>query len=871
MSRRRKEQDFRDEIASHLQHEADRVAAQDGASPAEAAARAHRAFGNITAAEERFYESRRWLWLDQLRADLGYALRSLRSRPGFALIALLTLGLGIGINTAVFTLFYSVIGRPLPVRDPGQIYNIYQDFSGNYQRQVNGMRSLVAWPEYQDYVRGNRAFTGLAAYGDIDLSYAGSRDGTVRGQLVSCNYFPLLGTAILPGGRSFAPDECAGPGDGPVAVISHRLWQEAFGGDSSALGVTIEVNRTSLTVIGIAEPGFAGIELQPAEVWIPMTQQPVIDHARAGLLDQDVSWLFMVGRLVPPATLAQARRELSVVARAADVRHPGRTTGVVLAPGALLNFPEARRDGGLLAGAIGMLGLLVMVMVCANLMNLLLARGLARRREIAIRLALGASRARVLTQLLTESLLLGLTGGAIGLLLAGTMPWLVRRMLPPGLIQVDLAVGLPVLSFTLLLTVGTAAVFGLIPAMQSTRLDLASAVKGGASLLGGRLRPTRLRSLAVGVQVTGSAFLLLLASLLLRGAQRQASTDPGFQADGVVAFALNFGQLGYDSTRARGTMAQIVDRVAALPGVSAVALTQDLPLLSEHGEGIRRIDGRELDAPLSLAVVSPSYFDVLGTRLIRGRAFTSAEAARTVDRPAVISESMARRFWPDQDPLGHQFEVEAGSYRITGVAQDAHTVTLAELPSAFAYLAAPVGDPRGLQIVARAGDLAAIELAVPALARTLDPALVVKAERLSRRLSLARKPAQISSLATSTLGGLALLLALMGIYGVVGYAVTQRRQELAVRLALGARPGQVIALMMRRGLPAAAGGLAVGTVLALAATQVLRTVFADLRRIDPAAFGGMMALLIGAITLATWLPARRASAVQPASTLRVEE
>lgn len=867
----RSDEDFRDEIEAHLQLEADRVAAAEGLSPDAAAAKAHRNFGNVTRAQEQFYESNRWLWLDRLRQDLGYGLRGLRARPGFALTALLTIGLGIGVNTAVFTLFYSLIARPLPVTDPGRLYNIYQQFSGNFGRRVDGMASLLALPEYRQYLAEAHSFSGLAAYGELGLAFEGARDGTAKGQLVSCNYFSVLGTSISLG-RGFASDECGTVGGAPVAIISNRTWRDIFAGDSSVIGKPIELNHANLTIIGVAQPGFGGVGLETADVWIPIQQQPLVDRQRDSLLESETSWLYVIGRLAPSATVAQAQREVDAVARNLDGSHPGRTTRVILERGALFNAPEIQREGGIVGGAIGGLALLVLVVICANLMNLLLARGIARQREIAIRLALGGSRRQLVAQLVTESLILAVSGGAAGLMLAvGLPPVLIRSLdLPP--VQLDLSLDPMIFGFALVLSTLSALAFGLLPALHATRMSLATAIKGAATSAVERQRPGRLRTIVVGIQIAGSTCLVIISAILLRSALRQAALDPGYDPSGVMSISLNLPQLGYDANRSRALYDDLKARLSATPGIESVALAEMLPLLSRHGEPAKPLDGEERSMQSDWNVVSAGFLPLMKIRLVSGRIFTDEEIPVDGERPALLSQRLAAAMWPGQEPLGRLFEANKVKYRVTGIAADIYHVSLTERPGLFGYLPVLPWDPRGMLFVIKTrGDAASIVNQVTQVAHQLDPAIVVRSQALTERMELARLPARISSMVSSALGGLALLLAMVGVYGVVSYGVNQRKQEIAVRLALGARANQVVRRMMRIGLPAASVGLAAGFLLAVGVSQILRSLMADIPIFDVLPFVLASAGLGLIVTLATWLPARAASRVQPASALRVED
>ncbi|MBK8006088.1 MAG: ABC transporter permease [Gemmatimonadetes bacterium] len=696
----RSDDDFRDEIEAHLELEADRLAAEQGLSREEARARATRAFGNVTRARERFHEAQHWRWLEQVRQDLAFGLRSLKARPGFTLTALLTIGLGVGVNTAVFTLFYALIARPLPVTEPNRLYNIYQEFSGDYGRRVDGMTSLLALPEYREYQATARSFSGLAAYGELGLAFERARDGTAQGQLVTCNFFQVLGTAVRLG-RGFGADECAAGGGAPVAVLSHRLWREAFAGDSGVLGTTIELNHAHLTVVGVAEPGFAGVGLRTADVWMPLPVQPLVDRQRDSLLESETSWLYVIGRLAPGATVAQAQREVDAVGRRLDETHPGRVTKVILQRGALFNAPEIQREGGIVGGAIGGLALLVLVVICANLMNLLLARGIARQREIAIRLALGGSRRRLVAQLITESLLLAVAGGAIGLGLAAGLPPVLLRLVDASTVQLDLSLDPAIFGVALLLSTLAALAFGLLPALHATRIPVASALKGASAISQERHRPGRLRSAVVGIQVAGSTCLVICSAVLLRSALRQATLDPGYDPTGVVSLSLNLPQLGYEAERSRALYADLEGRLTATPGVEGVARAEMLPLLSRHGEPARPLDGEERSLQADWNVISGAYLPLMKIPLVSGRLFTDAEVTGQGEQPAVLSRRMAGALWPGQEPLGRRFEANKVQYRVVGIAADVYHVSLQERPGYFGYLPASPADPRGLVFVLR--------------------------------------------------------------------------------------------------------------------------------------------------------------------------
>ncbi|MEO8201848.1 MAG: ABC transporter permease [Gemmatimonadota bacterium] len=871
--RRRPERDFRAEIESHLALEAEELA-RTGIAPADVQSAAARAFGNVGQAEERFYESQRLQWLDRLVRHVRFGVRALRLRPGFTVAAVLTLGFGIGINTAIFTLFYAVVHRPFPVYQADRVVNIYQEFHGRFSREVRGMTSLVSYPEFLDYAERRGVLEGLAVYSDDEMAWSETPSGKVRAELVSCGYFTTLGTRMALG-RGFRPDECAYPGEAPVAVLSFSTWATTFGADSALVGRRVLINKQPLTVVGVAEKNFAGLGYQSTELWMPVTMHPVLAHGRDSILTRDASWLVMVGRLSPGATIDEARQMLSSVARERDERYPGRETHVLVSRGALLNFPEARTEGRLAAGLVFALGALVVIMACTNVMNLLLARGIARRREMGIRLALGASRNDLMQQLIVESLLLSGSGAVLGGLLSLNLPRLVRHIVPIAGLQVNLSPNLSVFLFILALSLLTALAFGLVPALQATRVDLVSAFKGNVMVQRNQVRPSRLRDTIVAVQVAGSAVILIVAGLFVRATIRQASVNPGYVTSSVVAFSLNLAQLGYDDTRNRSLYDQLRRQLLADPEVRAAALAERLPLLGRHSDQVElpRVQGSVASAHnVAINFVSGGYFDVLQIPLVQGRGFTDGEVPIHGERPSVVSVSMTKLFWPGDDPLGQRFTVGGESYVVTGVAANARNVSLADDQEPFAYLSVSTESSPDLRIVVRtAGETSGIERAMTTWARKLDGSLVVEAERLADRLELERKPARLTALVAGALGILALMLALVGISGVVGYGIVQRRREIAVRLALGSSQRRVTGLVIRQGARLAAIGAVAGLILAAGVSQLLRTILFGISPLDPLTYAATGGILMIAVGLAMYLPARGAAAIDPATTLRLDE
>ena len=880
---KRSEQDLREEIESHLALEADRVARDQGLSPGEARHAARRAFGNATSVEEHFFDSQRWQWAERLRRNLALALRGLRRRPGFAFAAILTLGIGIGFNSAVFTLFYALSYRALPVRDAASLVNVYQTYSGTYGRSVHGVTAMVSYEEFKSYraavesARTNGgAVSGVAAYANDVFAFSGNRPGVIGGSYVSCSYLGVVGTRLALG-RDFDADDCARPGAPAVAVLSHAAWMREFGGDSSVVGRTVRINQLPFTVVGVAERGFTGLTFIASDVFIPVTMQMAVSHGVGGtdsLLVKDWSWMTMAARLAPGASAASARAQLSLTARRRDAEfYPGRTTHVIVEPGALLNFPEARQRGTIVAVLLAALGALVVMMVCANIMNLLLARGIARRREFGIRLAIGASRHLLVEQLLTESVVLAVLGGALGLAIAVALPPLVLGVVPLAGLQVDVSPDWRVLAFTLVVSLGTALVFGLVPALQATSIDLVSASKGGMVGSGHQVRPSRLRAGVVGLQVAGSTLLLIVAVLFVRAAQKGATIDPGFATEDVAAFELNLQLLGYSSERTQQTYEALRDRAAAAPGVQSVAYADPLPLLGRRSDSVNPDDDTnnlKTVNNVSLASVSASYLETMEIPLVTGRMYTDAEAvaAGAENRPVVVNAKLAGLLWPGESALGRRLRMSRRHYVVVGVASDTRAISLGD-PPPFIYVPADPRTDRGLKIVVRGGvALPALLRNLPGWARELDPTIVATGQRMQERLALELLPARTASAVSGATGALTLLLALIGIYGVVSHGVQQRTRDIAVRLALGATARVVVRQVMVGESRAVVIGIVVGTAAAVAASGAIRGVLLGVSPLDPVAYLVAALVLVGASAAAMYVPASRAARVNPAQTLR---
>ncbi|HEU4630711.1 MAG TPA: ABC transporter permease [Gemmatimonadaceae bacterium] len=871
--RRRGQADFAAEVEAHLALEIDELVAS-GVPPDEARDRARRAFGNITRTTERFYDAHHAAWLETVLRNLRYAARTLRRSPGFTIAAVLTLAFGIGVNTAIFSFLYAFLLRPLPVRDAGRVVQVYREYGGRFQREVRGSVYLLSYPEFLAYRADARSFEGLAVYRPEELSLGGGgRPSAVEAQLVSCEYFRTLAVRMV-AGRAFAPGECAHPGDGPVVVLSHALWQSRFGADPAIVGRTLLVNREPLTVVGVAEPGFGGITMRPAALWIPVTMHPRLTHGRDSILVHEASWLSVVGRLKPDVTIDAATAELTRIAWARDPEADRHRPTPIVRAGAYLSSPRgSESDRIVLFGIIGASGF-VIVLTCANVMNLLLARTATRRREIGIRLALGAGRRQLVGQLLTESAVLAGLGGLAGLALTVWLPPLVARAIEGGELNVDFTLDLRILAYAFVASVVATLLFGLTPALQATR-RLSGAIRDDAAVFGRRVAGARLRSGIVGLQVAGSAMLLVVAMLFVRSVSLARVIDPGFATEGVVVVSLDFERTGYDAARAAAVYRRLRERLAGMPGVRATALTSGMPLSGWSANSITADMRDPAAAPpdgwTPMHSVSAEYFTALDIPIVRGRVATDAEARIDGERPAVISATMARRYWPTLGAIGQRFHSGDQHWVVTGVAADVRNLSLDAVDRAYVYVAADPDRALWLDLVVRTdGATTAVLRAIPELVRQLDPQLVVDVYDYGDVLQRVLRPARLTAWLTTSVGALAALLALLGVYGVVSYSVAQRTRELGVRIALGAPRRAIVRLVVRQGLVVAGLGLLAGLGLAAGAAQLLRSTFHGIGPLDPVAYLGVGALLVVAAGLATLAPARRATRVHPAVTLRTD-
>jgi predicted permease len=871
LNRGRREREFAEELESHLaMHIEDNLHA--GMSPEEARRVALIKLGGVTRTQELHREQRGVPMLETLLQDLRFGVRMLRKNPGFSLIAVLTLALGIGANTAVFSLVNTVWLRPLPIAEPERVFEVTPLFKGMD-------KGAASYPAYQDYRDRNEALDGLAAYtfASVSMSQNGN-NALLMGYLVSGNYFDLLGVRAVQG-RMFTQEEDRQPGAHPVAVLSHGCWQRRFSGNPQVIGQTILINNHSFTVVGVAPPEFNGTALMIApELYAPLNMAKQLAPASRWLESRDSGSLLMLGRLKPNIGAAQAKAEFDALAAQLRSEHPeeGDVRFEFARPG--LVMPMMRNATFGLASVLTAIVGLVLLIACTNLANLLLARGAQRRKEIAVRLSLGATRTRLLRQLLTESLLLACAGGLMGWLLAQCVAAMVKLFKPPVdfPLNIDLKLDWRVLVFTLLISLVTGVLFGLLPAWQATKPDLVPALKDES---GGVVRRGRLRSTLVVAQVALSLVLLTGAGLIVRSLQQAQMVGPGFDIEHTVTASVDLSLQGYDRARAKAFQQQLLTRIEALPGVRSASISRHLPLNLDTGNSRIYVEGqpftRRADLPLiSTNRVWPRYFETMGIPLLAGRDFNSQDD-REETRRAIVNESFARRFFPGQNTVGRRLHFGGPTEpfcEIIGVVKDSKYESLGEAPQPFVFAPMMQADAGAVAFVARAGgDPQSLLNAIRREVARLDANLpIYDAKTMREHMRLSLFPLRAGAWVAGGFAFLALLLAGLGIYGVMSYATAQRTREIGIRLALGAQSSDVLRLALRQGLKLALLGLALGLTGALTMTRLMTSVLYGVSATDAATFGGVTLLLSLVVLLACYVPARRATKVDPMIALRTE-
>jgi predicted permease len=811
-----------------------------------------------------------------LFGDLRYAARRLFTSPGFTTAAVLTIAIGVGINTAIFSVLNGFALRELPAPDADELVTLHQTLEG-VRRRVSGSASRFSVAEYEAYRDGSETLSGLMAYsGSTTVTLAGETPREISGALVSCNYFEVLRQPPALG-AGFPSEACVAGTSAPAVVLGHDLWASAFGADPAIVGRDIVLNRQSFTVVGVAGEGMRGVDFQAASFFATFASQPLLSGDDL-FGNSQASWLALVGRRASRASLDQVRAELRVIAGRIDQEQPTRSTRLVVERAQTLSMPEARKEVFSVAAVVMAAFGMVLLIACANVANLLLARATRRSAEISVRLSLGASRARIVQQLLAEAVLLAAAGGALGCALAlwssqSVVTFALSELRGDPPLIVETAPDARVFAFAFLLTLATALIFGLLPALRASKRELHTAMKGGTPM--GQRAEGRLQGALIGAQVALSTVLMIAAALLLRGLYEAQTVEPGFRYQGVAVASFDLTRGGYDDERAAAFQRQLVERVGALPGVDGVARAQFAPLTGNF-ETMARLPGEQELFALGFNNVSADYFSLLEIPIVRGRAFT-ADDETDESTAVIVTEAAARRLWPGRDPIGQKFVVGVGPNQVAevgvvGVARDAQVAEVGNVPSSYVYLPIAPRTQRGAPslLISSRFDVVATAAAVRSVVAELDRGLVVRVVPLQANLDEARSLAKLVSVLATALGTVALALAAVGIYGVIAYAVGRRVREIGLRMALGAGRGDVVALVLKQQLRPVAIGGAIGLAAAVAVSRILSSVLFGVSPTDGVALLAAVLVVVGVAVTAGFLPARRASRVDPNTVLHYE-
>jgi len=821
-----------------------------------------------------------------LLRDLKLGVRQLLRQPGFASVAILSLALGIGLNTTLFSVVNAVLLRGGHMAEPARVVEIYTSATADFPQLT------TSYPDFLDIRSEATALESIAAHGFVrGILSSSDRPTLVTGETVTANYFDVLGIRI-PLGRGFVDAEAATPGAEPVVVLSHSLWQQRFAGRPSIIGERVTLSNLQYTVIGVAPPGYAGtVPGIVTDFWVPLTMVESLvfsgvqwssnENPGTSRLDRrGTRWLFVKGRLAEGRTVDEARAQVDTIVARLTKAYPSTNEELKASvlPAAGIRF-HPMLDGYVKAASAGLLAAvgLVLLIACANVANLLLARGTARRRELAIRTAIGASRGTLVRQLLAEGLVLAGAGGALGLLIA----WWAGRALTgvgtgvfPVPVRFEFAIDGTVLAFALAASVATALVFGLLPALASSRPELVPALKDQVE--SDRSTRLSLRDALVIGQLALSLMLLACGALLARGFFAARDVDLGYDPQAVASLSFNLQMNGYDTTRATAFRDRALDALGAVPGVTAASYASRLPLSPDINMSSVLVPGyhqpTDEETPVDVVNVGAGYFDAVGVPIVSGRAFAPEDTAEE-RRVAIVNETMARTFWPNGNAIGgriHLAGLTSEPHEVIGIARDHKVRSVGEPPRPYLHL--PAGPSRQVGLIVRTAR--PVEDVLPSLRQAvlaLEPSIVFTEDvSASEVAATTMAPTRIGAMVVGAFGLLALVLASVGLYGVVSYSVTRRTHEVGIRLAVGSTPGQVLRLMFAQGIRLALVGIFLGALGAVAAGRLLESLLYGVSAMDPLAFGiaGMLLFLVAAA--ANFLPARAASRVDPLRALRTE-
>jgi predicted permease len=818
--------------------------------------------------------------METFRQDLRYAFRMLLKTPGFTLIAMLALGLGIGANTAIFSVFNGILWRPLPVKDSQQLVVLAS------KPHAIDFPLQLSYPDFKDYRELKTVFSDLAAYVPNPVNFgAEGRPERAWAEMVSGNYFSMLGLEAARG-RTFASDEGWIPGKDPLIVLSYKYWQKRFGASPAIIGQTVQVNNHVFTIIGVAPESWRGAYyfLEP-DFYLPLTSLGTIDPTQADTLDRrTATFLRVLGRLQPGVTAAQAMAAAEPLDRRLAQEFPEAHNST-----SLLVLPElkARPEPGLTsfmstAALVFMLLVgLVLLIACANVANLILARANGRRKEFATRTALGATRGRMMRQLLTETVLLSAFGGILGLVFARWAALVLMSVHIPTDIPLrlfDLRMDWRIFGFSFFASLITGGIAGLLPSIQASRTDLADALKAGGRSGGASSGHHRFRNALVVAQVAVCLLLLACAGFFMRSLENSAQVDMGFRVDHTLMMTMDLGLQGYNEERGQQFYKQLSERVRSLPGVRDAAIGGYIPmgydtsLVNIFPEG-RIIDDKTKTESAIDDEVQPSYFQTAGTPVIQGREFTEADSA-TSPKVAIVNEAFAKKIWPDENPVGKRFRTkkDGPQIQVVGVTRTGKYLFLYETPQLFVYLPLAQSYLSGANLfVYTESDPQQLVAAVRDQISQLDASLpVFGVITMDAHVKYGKPllPARLSAMLVGAFGLLGLVLASVGVYGVVSYSVSQRTQEIGIRTALGAQRSNVLAMVLKQGMSMALIGTAAGIVLSFLLFRGLSSVLYGVKSTDFVTLGAVSAILLAVAFAASYVPALRATRVDPVVALR---
>ena len=908
--------DVEEEIRAHLKME-EQANLESGMSPEEAYYAARRRFGNVTIAQERSREMWEWKPIDVLFQDLRYGLRQVRRNPGFTSAAVLALALGIGINTAVFTAYKTMVARPLDARDPGGMVNIA------LVRDSGSSNFTFSYPDYEAYRDSVHSFNGLIAFsaehmrlskagGSVGQSTAGTESGLgILGlpsspasnaefasvYVVSENYFKVLGIPLL-SGRTFEsagiPERVASPS----VLISENYWKKRFARDPTVLGKTIHLNNAAVTVVGITPHDFVGTSVGAPDFWLPLSLEPLVHADGNWLRDRENQRFRLFGRLVPGVSMSRAQAEVSILANHLRSLHDPRSDAakpatVLVSPGSPFPLPLKMYRGLtltilLIMSAAGM----VLVIACANVACLEFARARSRQPELHARLSLGASRLRIVRQLLTESALLGLLAGVVALpftwALLKVAVVLATEDLPPDVTLVfDVTPDLHIFAFVFAISLVSGILFGLTPAMESSRSTLSSAARGGTS----PVRSRRIQNVLIAMQVALSLVLMIAGSMLIRSSINSLKMETGYDSKHVVDLNFQFPEGSkYSAVRKVALVHELRMRLATLPGVVAITSAR-APDDNSFRTAAIPLDGEKPSAQngqsiLHYTYIQANYFQALGIPLFVGHSFQT-HAAQS-EHSVILSESAAKHLWPGRNPMGRSLRLgptderlhnqsellpDGPAYQVIGIARDTRGVEFDGSDSRQVYLPLPENGLQDHPILIRSqSDPAHVIRAINPVISSIDPDLTVTALTLEEMLRWSAPfiSSRLAAAVASVVGLIGLLLASMGIYGTVSYIVVLRTREVGIRMAVGAQKRDILRLILRESTRPVIAGLLVGMFLAVGASYLLRGVLYGLHTVDPISFVGVSLFFLAVALLAAYPPSRRAMRVDPMVALRYE-